>query len=238
MAAATPLFYAGKRIKMTPHQSTYQAKIYSDFRAIEPKEWRTIVRYFEEYQKEIRELEFEAYFEMVTAYTNALFEIGAYEKNLRMADTVIELSVMNNIRFFNGEDVFHTVLFKKAASCYHTYQLEKADYILRELLRIDPYDNDASMFLKKCNRKMNLAFVRKMRAAAILSYLTAAFFICIEFLVIHSFYPQFKLLFEVVRNGVFSLGCIFLIAGDVIHRWQSNREVDDFVALQRKRKGR
>ncbi|TAK34178.1 MAG: hypothetical protein EPO28_16395 [Saprospiraceae bacterium] len=225
-------------MKMTPHQSTYQAKVYRDFRAIEPKEWRTIVRYFEEYQKEIRELEFEAYFEMVTAYTNALFEIGAYEKNLRMADTVIELSVMNNVRFFNGEDVFHTVLFKKAASCYHTYQLEKADYILRELLRIDPYDNDASMFLKKCIRKMHPSFVRKMRAAAILSYLTAALFICIEFLVIHSFYPQFKPLFEGVRNGVFSLGCIFLIAGDVIHRWRSNREVDDFVAIQRRRKRR
>jgi hypothetical protein len=223
---------------MSPHRSTYQAKVYRDFQAIEPQEWRTIVRFYEEYQKEIRDLDFEAYFEMVTAYTNALFEIGAYEKHLRMADTVIELSVINNVRFFDGEDVFHTTLFKKAASCYHTHQLEKADYILRELLRIDPYDDGACMFLKKCLRKMHPAFVRKMRAAAILFFLASAFFICLEFLVIHSFYPLYKPLFEVVRNSLFSLGWGFLIAGDVMHRWQANREVDDFVALQRKRKRR
>ncbi|MFQ5445501.1 MAG: hypothetical protein ACE5FF_01095, partial [Saprospiraceae bacterium] len=135
---------------MTPHRSTYQAKVFHDFQAIDPKEWRTIVRFYEEYESEIKNLDFGAYFEMVTAYTNALFEIGAYEKHIPMADTVIELSVMNNVRFFNGEDVFHKSLFKKAASCYHTHQLEKAEYILRELLRIDPYDDDASMFLKKC----------------------------------------------------------------------------------------
>ena len=223
---------------MTPHRHTYQAKVYREFQAIEPKEWRTIVRFYEEYQKEIGELDFEAFFEIVTAYTNALFEIGAYDKHLRMTDTVIELSVINNVRFFNGEDVFHSMLFKKAASCYHTHELEKADYILRELVRIDPFDEDASRFLKKCLRKKHPAFVQKMRAAAILAFLFSALLICIEFLLIHSFYPQYNSLFEVVRNSVFFLGWVFIIAGDIIHRWKSIREVDEFVAVQRKRKRR
>lgn len=194
------------------------------------------MRFYEEYESEIKNLDFGAYFEMVTAYTNALFEIGAYEKHIPMADTVIELSVMNNVRFFNGEDVFHKSLFKKAASCYHTHQLEKAEYILRELLRIDPYDDDASMFLKKCLRKMHPAFVQKMRAVAILLFLLSALLICAELLVVNNFFPTYHSLIEFVRNSVFSFGWGVLIAGDVIHRSQANREVDDFVRLQRRRK--
>ncbi len=219
-------------------QSKYRSKIYRDFRAIEPQEWRTVVRFYEACEKEIRTLDFEEYFEMMVAYTNALFEIGAYEKHLLMADAVIEASVMNNVKFFDGEDVFHKTLFKKAASCFHTWQLEKADYILREILRIDPYDEDAAMFLKKCLRKMRPSLVRQSRAAGMLCFLLGAVIVCFEMLIVRSFYPMYSGIFEASRSIVFFLGIAAIAGGDLLHRWQTNREVDRFVARLRKRKVR
>lgn len=217
-------------------QSKYRSKIYQDFRAIEPSEWRTVVRFYEEYKSQITALEFEEYFEMQVAYTNALFEIGAYEKHLLMVDGVIEASVINNVKFFNGEDVFHQALFKKAASSFHTWQLEKADYILRELLRIDPYDEDAAMFLKKCLRKMRPALIRQSRAAAIGCFLLGALIVCLEMLVIRNFYPDFTGIFEASRNTLFFSGVGVIAGVDVLHRWRTNHEVDVFVAKLRKRK--
>jgi len=217
-------------------QSKYRSKIYRDFRAIEPAEWRAVVRFYERNEKEIRELDFDEFFEMMAAYTNALFEIGAYEKHLLMADAVIEASVMNNIKFFNGEDIFHKTLFKKAAACFHTWQLEKADYILRELLRMDPRDEYSALFLKKCLRKMRPTLVRYSRAAGMLCFLLSAVIICFEMLIVRSFYPVYTDIFEASRNAVFFTGLAAMGGGDLLHRWRTNREVDRFVRMLRRRR--
>jgi hypothetical protein len=217
-------------------QSKYRSKIYRDFRAIEASDWRVIVRYYENCEKQIRELDFEEYFEIMNTYTKALFEIGAYQKHLLMADAVIEASVMNNIKFLNGEDVFHRTLFKKAASCYHLHELEKCEHILRELIRIDPNDTNSGLFLKKCLRKMQSALVRQTRAAAVFLFLMSAIIICFEILLVRSFYPEYDDLVEASRNSIFLLGLVVLAGGDVFHRWRANREVDKFVAMLRRRK--
>jgi hypothetical protein len=216
---------------------TYHSKLYRDFRAIEPGEWRTIIRFYEEFEKNIVDLDFEEYFELLNAYTNALFEVGSYQKHLLMADVVIEASVMNNVKFFHGDDVFHKTLFKKAASCYHLRQSEKADYILRELLRIDPYDVDAAMFLKKCLRKTSPAYLRHAKAVAIFLFLMSALVVSLELIVVRSFYPMYLALVESTRNTLFLLACGCLVGSDLFHRWRSIREVDLFVRkIKRKKK--
>ena len=78
-------------------QSTYHSKEYRDFRAIEPGDWRGVVRFYEKNEAAIRGLDFEEYFELLLAYTDALSEIGAWQKHLLMADVVIEISVMENL---------------------------------------------------------------------------------------------------------------------------------------------
>ncbi|MBI5916305.1 MAG: hypothetical protein HY842_13090 [Bacteroidetes bacterium] len=217
-------------------QSKYRSKIYRDFRAIEPGEWRKIVRFYEENEAQIRGLDFDEYFELMLAYTNALFEISEWQKHLLMADAVIEASVMENLKYFNGEDVFQHTLFRKAASCYQLLELEKTDHILRELLRIDPHDGESAWFLKKCLRKMRPSLVRQTRAAAIGLFLLTALIICLEMLVVRPFYADWARPVELLRIGTFFLGIAVLVAGDVLHRWRSNREVERFVEVVRRRR--
>jgi hypothetical protein len=221
---------------MNPSRSTYHSNIYREFRSLDISEWRTVVRFYELYEDKIAGLEFEESFDMLLAYAEALFEIGDYERHLRVADQVLELSVMNNIKFFNGEDVFQKTLFKKAASNYSLYEFEKCDYLLRELLRIDPYDSDGALFLKKCLRDMRSNLVKKTRAASVLLLIISAIIICFELLAVHSFYPAWAGAVAFLRNVTLGLTVLVLVGGELYHRLRSYREVDNFVEHLRRRK--
>lgn len=219
----------------SPRQISH-SPIYREFRAIEGTDWRTVKRFYEEYETEISQLAFDEYFEIFLAYTNSLFEIGLYEKHIPMADRIIEISIENNIKFHHGTDVFVNNLFRKAASLYHTYELEKSEYILREILRIDPHCEEAILLLKKCLRKMRPLLARRTRAVSMFFFLLSAAVICLEMLVVRTFYKSHIYTVEIIRTGIFALGLLTLIGGELLHRWRCVREVDGFVEVLRRRK--
>ena len=144
-------------------------------------------------------------------------------------DGVVEFSIKHNIQKFQGKDIFQHMLFRKAASLYNSLEYEKSDYILRELIKINPYNEDAALFLKKCLRKMRTGMIYHTRAASIFLFLFSAFVISLEVLLVRPFYKEYTQYIEISRNSIFLLGCLVLIIGDLIHRWQMDREVDQFV---------
>lgn len=209
---------------------TNHSSVYLDFKEIEVSDYRKLIRFFEDRERVIYRLDFDERFELLLAYVNALFEIGAYQKYLLVVDFVVESSVVHNIKLFRGEDVFQKLLFRKAASFFNTGEYEKADYILRELIRIDPDDEDAVLFLKKCLRKMRPALINSSRAVGIFMFLLAAFVICIEVLFVRPFYDMHTPLVEASRNTIFILGLISMFGGQLLHRWRVEREVMSFVS--------
>lgn len=222
---------------MSTFKSTYHSKTYRDFMALDEKAYRDMIRFYEEREDDIKRLDFEEFFELLLAYTDALFEIGSYRKYLLLVDYVIECSFNNNIQFLGRKDVFYHLLFRKAASLYNTLSYQKADYILRELIRINPEREEVSQFLKKCLRKMNPAIIRHSRAAGILMFFLAALVICVEVLFIRPFVSEFTSPVELSRNLIFGFGCFLLLAGVLIHRWQIDREVNAFVKATLEKKG-
>ncbi|MBX2873143.1 MAG: hypothetical protein KTR30_13610 [Saprospiraceae bacterium] len=214
---------------MSTFKSTYHSKIYRDFKALDQRAYRDMVRFYEEREDDIKELDFQEFFELLFAYVDALFEIGSYRKHLLLVDYVIECSISNNIKYLEEKDVFHHLLFRKAASLYNTLSYHKADYILRELIRINPEQEDVSRFLKKCLRKMNPAIIRHSRAASILMFFVAAIIICVEVLFVRPFIAEWIPPVELSRNLIFGFGCFILLCGSLTHRWQIDREVNAFV---------
>lgn len=221
---------------MSFFKPTYHSKLFRDFKGIEPNDYREIIRFFEDKENEIRRLDFEEYFELLVAYVDSLFEIGAYGKHLLMVDLVIEQAIDHNLRRPGEADLFQRMLFKKAASLYNTLELDKADYILRELVRIDPNDRLSVLFLKKCLRRQRPKLISNTRATAIFLFLLCAFVICLEVLIVRPFYSMHTGLIETSRNSIFILGVGFLIGGDLLHRWLVDREINRFVAGVRRQK--
>lgn len=214
---------------MPLYKSTYHSKIYRDFREIGADNYRKLIHFYEQREEAIRALDFEEYFELLMAYTDALFEVGFYQKYLLMVDVAIELVIMHDVKDRSGEDLYLRLLFRKAAAHFRCLQYDKCDYVLRELLRIDPHHGDAALFLRKCLRHKNPALLRHAKAAAIFCFLLSALVICIEVLFVRPFYDVHTDLVEMSRNSIFGLGCALLFGGLLLHRLQAEYEAYRFV---------
>ncbi len=219
-----------------PSKPTYHSKLFSDFLEIESNDFHEIIRFYEEQELQISKLEFNEFFELLVAYVNALFETGAYQKHLQRVDTVIENSILRNIKYFKGEDIYRRMLFKKAASFYNLQEYEKADYILRELIKIDPFEKDPITFLKKCLRKNKSMLLRTTNAVSIFLLLITAVIIAIEVLAVRPFYPDYANLMEYSRTGLFISACLILIGGNIFHRVRIEKEVRTFVDFLKQQK--
>jgi len=203
---------------------------------MDPRAYRERVRFFEKYEEKIRKLGEEESFEMLLVYVNALFEIGAYRKHLLLIDHVIEGAIRYNISQYEGEDLFQTSLFKKAASLHNTHQFKKADIILRQLVRMDPYNSIPIRFLKKCIRRCRPGLLNTFRALGVFMFLLAALIIALEVLFVRPFYDMHTALVETSRNTLFILGCVVVAGGFLYNRWLAEREVENLVSRMRQRK--
>jgi len=203
----------------------YYVQVYRSFRSIDPQAFREIVRFYEKEEKAILGLPFDAFFEMLVAYVDALFEIGAYRKHLLMVDSVIELSIENNITEYRAEDLFQKMLFRKAASHFNIQQFDQAEHILRELLKISPHQDNIASFYQKCRLKARPNLLNSARAGSVFFFLLAALIISIEVLFVRPWYQIYIDLIERVRNTSFLLGCSILILGFGCNYYLSHRDL-------------
>jgi hypothetical protein len=215
---------------------TYYSQLYRNFRAIEAGEFRKLVYFYERHEKEILQLEFAEYFELLVTYTNALYEIAAYQKHLLMADVVIEISFMENITEVGGQEIFRATLFQKAASYYNLFDFPKAIYVLSELIKIEPNDQEVGQFLERCLRKNRPQLIRHTRAIAIAIFLATALIISIEALVVRNFYLSWVSLVELLRNCLFAFGFVVLIGGEFVQRFKAKRNVLKLISSAKKNK--
>lgn len=203
---------------MLQESKTYYSQLYRNFRAIEPTEYRRVVRFFEKYEKSILQLDFEEYFDTIFVYTNALFEVGEYRKHLFMSDVIIETSIRENMTHLDGQEVFRSTLFKKAASHFNLNEFKQAAHILSELLKINRHDKLAARFLERTYRMWKPRLIRTTRAFAVLLFLISAFIICMEVLIVKPFYETVTPYFTETRNILFTVGLFILISGEWAHR--------------------
>ncbi len=203
---------------MLPESKTYYSQLYRNFRAIEPTEYRRVVRFFEKYEKNILQLDFDEYFDTVFVYANALFEVGEYRKHIFMCDVILETSVRENMTHLNGTEVFRSTLFKKAASHFNLNEYEKTAHILSELLKMDREDKLAARFLERTYRMWQPRLIRNTRACAVFLFLLSAFIICVEVLIVKSFFETATPYFTFTRNALFVVALFILLSGEWTHR--------------------
>jgi len=211
-------------------------KLYQDFVGIEVGAYHTIVRFYEKKIAEITRLNFDNYFEILVDYTNALFEIGAYPKHLVEVTKVINLSIEHNIQFYKGEDIYFKSLFQKAASHYNLLEQEAAIHILKELVKINPYNDLTIRFLKKCKTHAQPKYIKIARATSIFLFLAAALIAAIEVMFIYPFSPADAHLFLSFRIATLSLGILVLIGTFIYHRYQVALKINSFVQQMRAKK--
>lgn len=200
---------------MSEQQDIFKPDIYLEFKELDKSSLRSVVHYFEKNKQYLDQLEDHEYFEVLVTYGNAIFDLGQYYKFIRVSDEILYLSIDQNIYEFEGEDIYCSILFKKAACHFNLDQKKKAEDILKEMIRIYPNNQYVRSFYKKV-LKNEKSLARHTRAIAIALILASAFIIAVELLVIRPFYSVWTEHIEISRILFFSLGFGVYILGELI----------------------
>ncbi len=209
------------------------SRVYRDFLAIEPKDYHGIIRFYEEKEDEIENLELEEFYEMQQTFTHALFEVGAYRQFLAVVDQAILVTLEGDYILSsnsNQQEQFEQLLFRKAAAYLQTLQTEKAEHVCCELLRINREHELALLLLRKAIRQQDTLINRHTRAASILLFGLSALVILVEVLFVRHFYNQYTAGIELSRNLIFLLGLVVLGAGEALTFWRAYRKSLAFLS--------
>jgi len=193
---------------------TYYSRIYRDFRAIGTKDYPSVVHYYEDHEEGIKQLEFSEYFEILAAYTYALYNLNEHNKHILMAEVLIGESINNNITQHNEEDVFYNTLLRKSVSYSKLLRFEDAEHILRELIKIKPENIFTQRELNRCLFAQKPKYVKNLRAFSVLLFFLSAGVIFVELIFIKYFFPNLTHYFEYTRIVLFLTGIIVLIASE------------------------
>jgi tetratricopeptide (TPR) repeat protein len=210
---------------------TIYARLYRDFLAIEPKNYHAIIRFYEQWEAQIAQLDDDQHYQLLLAFTNALFEVGAYRQFLVVVDQAILVSLDESYLKDQHykQQLFEQLLFRKAAAFVQTIEPAKAEHVVRELLRINPKHALASLLLRKTLRQQNTSINIITRAVAILLFGLSALIIIVEVLIIRSFYELYTGPVELSRNLIFIGGLLVLGLGEALTHWRAYRTAKRFA---------
>ena len=214
----------------------HRSDTYEAFLAIEETAYKEKIQYIEENFFMLRQLEAGEYFDMMVLYGEALFEVGEYARQAKLADHIVEMSMERNIIRHREQDVYFETLFKKAASLHNLDKIDQAVHILKELVKINPDHESTKLFLINCIIRQKKPLVRPYRNVSLVLLLSSALLIAIELILVRRLWPSWTMIIEMIRNGLFIGGVILLIAGEVMVRYRAVEDVYSFSRETKKKK--
>ena len=81
----------------------YKSGLYKEFQSINKQSHSKLIAFFERNRAELEFLDFDHYFDLLTDYSDALFETGFYHKYLDVADDLLQCSILHNIIIYKGK---------------------------------------------------------------------------------------------------------------------------------------
>ncbi len=211
-------------------KSTYlHSTLYRHFREIGTAEFQAIIHFYERHESAIENLDEDERFDLLVTYADALFQTNKYKSYLLAADQAIELSIFFNIKTHRGSDIYHELLFKKAAAHYHLLEYNRTEHVLRELVKLNPEDRLSILFLRKCLRRKKPTYLMNARAFSIFLFLLTAIIIVVEILFIRTIYTSYIDVVEAMRICTFFLGILILVGSDLFHLATINKDIRYFI---------
>lgn len=202
--------------------------VYVQYFGLGHEAYRAKVHYYENNPDGIASLYFDDKLDVEIDYLLCLFEIGKYERYLEKVDPIVEIIIAENIFTYNGEDIFYTLLLKKAACYYQFGQYQKSQEILRQLIKIKPNDTTSFGFLTLCKRKMMRDSEQLVRAIAISLLLSSMSITVINILIIDPFFNAILSYFIWIRNFMTLMAILIIVVSEVYLRYSIYRDTGKF----------
>ncbi|MBT8229423.1 MAG: hypothetical protein KJO50_04135, partial [Bacteroidia bacterium] len=149
-------------------------------------------------------------------YTKSLYQVREIGQFLKIVDRTIELIIIENIENYSGDNLYEELLYMKASALYYQLKHKQAEYVLKELIKIQGASKKTrSLFLKNAVEALryNDQFIRSM---IILLIILSGITIGLELLLVRSFYPEHTGWIEKLR-------ITFLLSGILLFIFQEFR---------------
>ena len=198
---------------------------YLAYSSLSPEAYRDRVRFYEENKSFVNSLVYEDRVEVDLDYAFALFEIGKYQRFLDKVDNLIELVVIDNVEL-EGKDVFKELLFRKAASLYNLWSLEKAESVISQLYKIDPeFPFVKSLFIKIRSKKPRFWYELN-KALSVVAFLSGISLLLMQQLIFEPFYMEQASYIASLKTILLVVCVGLLLVNEGAKKWISIYEVD------------
>ena len=192
--------------------SLYQNEIYYDFLSIEDRSYNEKIRFVEQNWKGIEHLGSQVSVEIFYDYIIALTELEKHHAVIPIAQRLLELVIKENILSLKGKDVYRDILFKKGIALCATKQLDEAEHITKELIKMDRENHFYKKLWLKIKKMQRRDYTQKILATSIAFFLLSGATIAIELLFVRIFYNDHVGTVELSRNLMLFIG-VGLYAG-------------------------
>ncbi|MDC0230557.1 hypothetical protein OAK19_01190 [Aureispira] len=194
-------------------QYSEESRIFRDFRCIPYSDYYYLIRFYEQYNTDIDHLPFDEGLIMSYYYANALFETFEYQSLIKIANYILEQSIINNIRYIDGEDVYMTILYKKTYAHMKLGEHDVAKSLARQLVRMSESNGFCLNLLSQCYREVRPSWVKPILIISATASLVAAIS-TILFSLLQQFYTPHMVL---VSYALFALAAVGLSAAIFVH---------------------
>jgi len=215
---------------------TKGSPIFEKFKELDKEQPRDIVYFFKKYEVAFKELDFNEQNHLLAAYGDALFELGRYRPYLKVADCLIELSILQNVRFIQGEDIYRKSLYQKGLAYFYLHDYRAASHIARELIKISPGHRAYRNLLRRCMIRERPPYVLRLIRGGAAIYFFCVLLVVIEFVFVARFHEEYQPYIEYFRISAFGVGLLALIGGESIHHWIIRKKIKRHIYKARQAK--
>jgi len=182
------------------------SELYSNFRHIRRDDVYAQIRFYERHADALSYLNSEEHFTVCCYYANALFAAEDFERYLLIAPEILEKSIVDNIQFVDGTDVYLDHLEKMSIAYLKLKKYESAIKIGVQLYNISGRAKKYKLLLKRMLKSQRPKIILDLFAVSLCLGLIWTGSEIASLLVLEAFYANAALIIDMLQNIlVFSL---------------------------------
>ena len=211
---------------------TQLSNLFQRFKLIPLSQHFALIRFFKQYESEIEQLPAAEHITILAYFVDALHEEGGQNQAvLQYSAELLQFSILHNLQFVEGEDIYLRTLYQKTVAHLRQNQIEKATKIAKQLLHLAPHSKIYRALLQDCLLLNRPNWVKNCFAVGILALAAAVALSVANILVLESFYYHISELSASIEFSFYGLSAAALILGLFGHYYYVQRQIQKELIL-------
>lgn len=191
--------------------------IYAAFLRLPPEDWVAATRFYERHKDGMGGLPPAQRMDILSHYVLALHHLKDYQGVVGGVESLLPLSLSDEIPAEEGLPVYEEALSLKANAHHRLMEYREANHILAELSRLNPARKEYAHRRTRSLYMDKPPYNRLTRAATVALLLLSAVVILLEILFIKTLHLRYAEFAAGFRNILFVAGLALFIVGEAAH---------------------